>query len=170
MADYDAPEVWLRGPLPDYPGLLEPVAHSYLQSREEVRATLLPMTVEQIVARPGGAASVAFHVRHAMGALDRLLTYARGEQLSELQLDELAREQVDDPSTHIGQRLTSAFDAAIDRALDQLRRTPETSLRDAREVGRGKLPSTVIGLLVHSAEHTQRHIGQAVTTAKIVRA
>jgi len=170
MAESSLPEVWLRGPLPGVPPLLQPVAHSLLQCREEIHATLMPLTVAQIVARPGGAASIGYHVRHAIGSLDRLLTYARGEQLSELQLDALARERDgDDESPHLAQRLVAMYDAAVDRALEQVRATSESTLRDAREVGRGKLPSTVIGLLFHAAEHTQRHAGQAVTTAKIVR-
>jgi DinB family protein len=170
MTEPSLPEVWLRGPLPDVPPLLQPVAHSLLQCREEIRATLMPLTGAQIVARPGGAASVGFHVRHAIGALDRLLTYARGEQLSELQSDALAHERdVGDESPHLGQRLISMYEAAVDRALEQVRNTSESTLREAREVGRGRLPSTVIGLLFHAAEHTQRHAGQAVTTAKVVR-
>jgi hypothetical protein len=57
----------------------------------------------------------------------------------------------------------------IDEALNQLRRTPVESLGAAREVGRAKLPSTVLGLLFHAAEHTSRHVGQLITTLKIVR-
>src|SRR5665213_504851 len=86
------PEVWLRGALPDVPPLLQPVAHGLLQCREEVRATLGPLTVAEMTARPGNAASISFHVRHAVGALDRLLTYARGQQLSGEQLEAVARE------------------------------------------------------------------------------
>ena len=162
------PEAWLRGPVPDIPGLLQPVAHSLLQCREELQATLERLTPEQIWARPAGAASVGFHARHAAGSLDRLFTYARGERLSAEQQAALAAEGQPDPDAGSGERLLAGFSAAIDRALAQLRATGEATLPDARAVGRAQLPTTVIGLLFHGAEHAQRHVGQAVTTAKVV--
>jgi len=162
------PEVWLRGPVPNIAPLLQPVAHSLLQCRAELRVALPPLTPAQIWARPGSAASVGYHARHAVGSLDRLFTYARGEQLSPSQLGTLANEDREDESDGISARLVAEFDAAIERALAQLRATPESTLLESREVGRGRLPSTVIGLLFHAAEHTQRHAGQLVTTAKVV--
>lgn len=162
------PEVWLRGPIPEVAPLLQPAAHSLLQCRAEVRATVPRLTTEEIWARPNGAASVGFHLRHAVGSLDRLLTYARGEQLSQAQRDALAGEAEPDRSEGIGARLVESFDAAVEAALAQLRATPDVSLLDAREVGRARLPSTVIGLLFHAAEHTQRHAGQLATTARVV--
>jgi uncharacterized damage-inducible protein DinB len=164
------PEVWLRGPLPDLAPLLQPVGHSLVQCRNEVRAVLPQLSAEQVWRRPGGAASVGYHARHAVGSLDRLLTYARGEQLSPAQLGALANEARADQDEHVAQSIAAEFDAAVDRALAQLRATDDSTLLDPREVGRGRLPSTVIGLLFHAAEHTQRHVGQLVTTAKIVRA
>lgn len=162
------PEVWLRGQLPDVPKLLQPVAHSLLQSREEVVRVLPQLTPMQIAARPGGVASVGYHVRHAAGSIDRLFTYARGEALSREQLAWLGAENQDDESQGAGARLLSHFDATIERALAQLTGTDETTLLAAREVGRARLASTVLGLLFHAAEHTQRHVGQLVTTARIV--
>lgn len=162
------PEVWLRGPVDDMPAHLQPVAHSLLQCREEVEALLPGMTPDRIWRSDGHAASIGFHVRHAIGSLDRLLTYARGALLSDAQLQVLAQESVTDLDLGADD-LLAAFDAAVTRALDQLRDTREASLLDRRLVGRGQLPSTVIGLLFHAAEHTQRHIGQAVTTARFVR-
>lgn len=162
------PEVWLRGPLPDVPALLQPVAHSLLQSREEIRATLARLDARLVEERPGGAASAGYHVRHAAGSLDRLLTYARGESLTAEQLSALESESHESGSPNAAEQLTALFDSAIERALAQVRATPESTLREARAVGRSKLPSTVIGLLFHAAEHTQRHAGQAMTTAKVV--
>ena len=162
------PEVWLRGPVDDMPAHLQPFAHSLLQCREEVEALLPGMTADRIWRSDGHAASIGFHVRHAIGSLDRLLTYARGALLSDAQLQVLAQESVTDLDLGADD-LLAAFDAAVTRALDQLRDTREASLLDRRLVGRGQLPSTVIGLLFHAAEHTQRHIGQAVTTARFVR-
>jgi hypothetical protein len=150
------------------PPLLQPVAHSLLQCREEVDAKLSALDAAQLVTRPAGAASIAFHLIHAMGSLDRLLTYARGEQLSDAQLAALRAESGVDAATQDGAVLARRFGAAVEEALVQVRATPERELLAAREVGRARLPSTVIGLLFHSAEHTQRHVGQAVTTARIV--
>jgi len=163
------PEVWLRGPVERVPPLLQPVAHSLLQCREEIRAALPGLTEEQLWRRPGGAAAVAYHARHAVGSLDRLFTYARGESLTPAQLAALAAEGRPDEGPRTTDQLLATFDAAVDAALAQLRATDETRLLDARGVGRARLPSTVIGLLFHAAEHTQRHAGQLITTAKIVR-
>ena len=163
------PEVWLRGALPDVAPLLQPVAHSLLQCRLEVRATVPTLSPAELGATPGGAASAGYHVRHAIGSLDRLLTYARGEQLSRDQLAALREEGRIDEREGIQEALVAEFDAAVERALTQLRATDPSTLLEPREVGRARLPSTVLGLLFHAAEHTQRHAGQLVTTAKVVR-
>jgi uncharacterized damage-inducible protein DinB len=163
------PEVWLRGPVAGVPPLLQPVAHGLMQCREEVRATLSPLSAAHLEVSPSGAATVGYHVRHAIGSLDRLLTYARGELLTPTQLDALRRESAAEQG-HDPSQLAALFHAAIERALEQLRGTDEGTLLDVRKVGRAQLPSTVIGLLFHAAEHTQRHVGQMVTTAKIVSA
>jgi len=162
-------EVWLNGPVGGVPPLLQPVAHGLLQCSEEVESLLAGMEPARIWAPANGAASVGFHVRHAMGALDRLFTYARGALLSDAQKQVLAQESAPDPDL-TADDLASAFAAAVTRALDQLRATPESTLTAPRTVGRAQLPSTVIGLLFHAAEHTQRHVGQAVTTKKITGA
>jgi uncharacterized damage-inducible protein DinB len=164
------PEIWLRGPLDGYPALLQPVAHSLLQCREDVNARLAGVSPDRLWTRPNGAASAGYHVRHAAGSLARLLTYARGEQLSAEQMTAFRGEAEADAEPGAAERLLAHFTAAIDSALEQVKRTPESTLLDAREVGRGKLPSTVIGLLFHAAEHTQRHVGQLITTLKIVDA
>jgi hypothetical protein len=162
------PEVWLRGPLAGYPALLQPVAHSLLQCREDVNARLPGLSPEQLWTPAKGAATAGYHVRHAAGSLDRLLTYARGEQLSPEQLSVLRTEAEPDLSEGAADRLLAHYNQTIDRALEQVRRTADSTLTDPREVGRGKLPSTVIGLLCHAAEHTQRHVGQFITTLKIL--
>jgi uncharacterized damage-inducible protein DinB len=145
-----------------------PVAHSLLQSRTELAAAVDGLTGDQLRARPGGAASIAFHLRHVAGSIDRLLTYARGEPLTEAQRDAAKAEGADGPEQDVG-ALLSAVSDAIETALAQLRATPRDSLLEAREVGRARLPSTVLGLLFHVAEHTQRHTGQVIATAKVVR-
>jgi uncharacterized damage-inducible protein DinB len=162
-------EVWLRGRVVEgVPALLQPVAHSLLQCGEEVQRSLAGMTAEQIWHSENAAASIGFHVLHAIGSLDRLFTYARGEMLSDDQRRALTHES--QPNSDVSaEDLRTAFDAAVERALDQLRTTDFTTLTDVRVVGRSKLPSTVVGLLFHAAEHAQRHAGQIVTTKKLGR-
>ena len=164
-------EVWLRGqPVDDVPPLLQPVAHGLLQCGEEIAAIVPRLAADLLWATPSGAASIGFHVRHAAGALDRLFTYARDEALSPAQFALLKGEGEPDWGADVGARLAAGFDAAVSRAIDQLRRTDPATLLDPRVVGRARMPSTVIGLLFHAAEHTQRHVGQIVTTARIVSA
>ncbi|MEN3338447.1 MAG: hypothetical protein V7647_2123 [Acidobacteriota bacterium] len=110
---------------------------------------------------------MGFHVRHAAGSLDRLFTYARGERLSSAQRASLDLEKQADLSPGAALALLAEFDAAVDAALVQLRATTEASLLETRGVGRQQMPSTVLGLLFHAAEHTQRHVGQVVTTLRI---
>jgi len=161
------PEPWLRGPVPGVPALLQPAAHALLQAVEDVRRVVSPLDEGTAMASPGGgAASVAFHVRHAAGSLDRLLTYARGESLSHDQRATLVAEERPEPID--GEGLVALFEAQVERALAQLRATDERTLADTRGVGRAKLPSTVLGLLFHAAEHTQRHVGSVITTARVV--
>src|SRR5215207_2714370 len=115
----NAPEVWLRGPIADIPPLLQPVAHSLLQSREELHGTLATLAPADIWIAPAGAASVGFHARHAAGSLDRLFTYARGEQLNATQKAALAAEGQPDLRPQVVAGLLAEFDAAVERALAQ---------------------------------------------------
>jgi uncharacterized damage-inducible protein DinB len=159
-------EVWLRGPLPDIPPLLQPVAHALLQAREEVVAEMAGFPEERLWERPSGVASVGFHLQHLAGVLDRLFTYAQGKALNETQAQALAAEGV--PDARVSSRdLIAAFQTQVDLSLEQLRATDERTLTDYRPVGRAQLPSTVLGLLVHAAEHTQRHVGQLLVTVRV---
>ena len=162
------PEAWLRGPLPLVPPLLQPVAHALRQAREEVAGYLAGFPAARLAERPLGLASVGFHLRHLTGVLDRTCTYARAEALSEAQLAYLAAET--QPPTHEGAvaELVAAFATQVDQAIAQLIATPEAELPAYRGVGRAQLPSTVIGLLVHAAEHTTRHVGQLLVTVRVV--
>ena len=163
-------EVWLRGPVSGVPPLLQPVAHALLQAREELNAAMYDFPPALLNERPAGVASVGFHLQHLAGVLDRLLTYARQEALSEQQLVDL---QAENPPLAIGPaavtQLVQRFNTGVDAALNQLKITPEASLTEVRGVGRAQVPSTLIGLLVHAAEHTTRHLGQLLVTAKWVR-
>jgi uncharacterized damage-inducible protein DinB len=162
-------EAWLSGPIDGIDGYLMPAAHAFVQARAELAAACGGLGAVELQARPGGAASLAFHLRHVAGSTDRLLTYARGEALSVSQRAAAKDEEAAAVTTDAGP-LLGALSVAIDSALQQLRLTPRESLLDARAVGRAGLPSTVIGLLFHAAEHAQRHAGQAIVTARVVRA
>jgi uncharacterized damage-inducible protein DinB len=161
-------EVWLRGPVRGVDPLLMPVAHTLIQVAEDAPRIAAGLSPEDLRRRPGGVASVAFHLRHIAGSIDRLRTYARGESLSEAQLA-AARAEAEDETRPSGPALVANVQKAIDGALEQIRSTSSKSLPEGRKVGRAGLPSTVGGLLFHCAEHALRHSGQALTTAAIVR-
>jgi hypothetical protein len=162
------PEVWLRGPLPDVAPPLQPVAHALLQVIEDVERALDGLSPEQIWSRPGRAASAGFHARHLVGSLDRLLTYARGDALSPAQRAWLSTEAEPGTPPADGPALVAEIRGAVMQALAQVRATPVETLADVRGVGRAQLPTTVLGLLVHAAEHSARHAGQMITTALVV--
>ena len=162
-------EAWQRGPVPGFEPLLMPVVHALIQAREDLERLIISVPPEHVWRRPGGAASIGFHVRHAGGALDRLFTYARGEALSNEQRAALKSEgEPGDPPAKLS-TLVDDVNRIIDVAMEQLRVTPRESLIEDRKVGRAGLPATVLGLLFHAAEHTTRHVGQAITTALIQR-
>jgi uncharacterized damage-inducible protein DinB len=169
VAPPTAPEPWLRGPVAGVPPLLMPAVHALMQVMEDVPRAAAALTVEELWARPGGAASVGFHLRHLAGSTDRLLTYARGESLSGAQLAALGAEGHPGEPPAAADRLVDEALAVLRGATDLLRSVPVESLLEPRGVGRAQLPSTVLGLLFHTAEHAQRHAGQIVTTARIVR-
>jgi len=168
MSTTTQPEAWMRGPIEGIDPMLMPVAHALVQAREDLGELVASVRDEHVWQRPGGAASIGFHVRHLGGALDRLFTYARGERLSDAQKAAVRGEgEPGDPPASLADLVRDA-QAQIDRALEQLRRTPRTQLLDFRGVGREQLPSNVLGLLFHAAEHSTRHAGQLISTAKIL--
>jgi uncharacterized damage-inducible protein DinB len=162
------PEHWLRGPVPGVPIALQPVAHALLQSVEEAGSAVEVLDARRLWVTPAGAASAGYHLLHMANSLDRLLTYARGESLSQQQRADLAVEQDPAPDT-TAHELLERLRAATRHALAQLRSTSEDELDAPRAVGRLKHPSTVRGLLYHAGEHTTRHAGQISTTAILLR-
>lgn len=170
-------EFWLRGPVPGIPPLLQPAAHALLQAREEINTLMAGFPDDLLWEQPARVASVGFHLRHLTGVLDRLLTYARGQQLTEGQLEYLGMEGKPWGPAGLGggelmdtvEGLVGLFNVQIERALEQISGTSEESLTSVREVGRGRIASTVGGLLFHAAEHTQRHTGQLLVTVRILR-
>ncbi len=160
-------EWWQRGPVDGVPAVLQPVAHIVLQVGETVHELVEPLTEAEWNARPANVASIAFHVRHIVGVLDRLFTYARGAGLSEAQFVALRGEGAPIARGDVA-ALLAQLDAQIASSMAELRATDPAILGDFRGVGRAQLPSTVIGCLVHGAEHSMRHVGQLSVTARIV--
>ncbi len=164
----EQPEVWLRGPVSNIPSLLQPVAHAIMQSLEEVEKLMKEFPEDKLWGRPAGVASPGFHLQHLTGVLDRLFTYARGEGLSQDQFDYL-RQEGSAPSDPITvSDLLENFREQVEKSLRQLEQTDEASLLRPIGVGRKKLPSNVLGLLFHAAEHTQRHTGQLLVTVRVL--
>ncbi|WP_428329541.1 DinB family protein [Mucilaginibacter sp.] len=162
------PEVWLRGPLNDMPVLVQPVAHALLQAREEINTLMQGFPEGLLWEKVAGMASPGFHLQHLAGVINRLFTYAKGEQLSRQQLLLLAAEGKPPVDEYNIDTVLQVFNEQVDDALLQLRSVDETGLKTTRGVGRDKLPSTVIGLYVHAAEHTMRHTGQLLVTVKVL--
>ena len=160
-------EYWLKGPIKGIPDLLQPVAHALLQVQKELHEVLTNFDQERLWERPRNVASVGFHLNHLVGVLDRLFTYANNGNLSNEQMSFLKNETVE--NHEIGVRdLLQAFDLQVEKALIQLKKTNPETLAEIRYVGRKMIPSNVIGLLFHAAEHTTRHFGQLMITVKLL--
>ena len=160
-------EAWLSGSLEGIAPILMPVAHALIQAASDIEQAGKDLTSEEIWTKPHGAPSFAFHLRHIAGSIDRLLTYAKGGKLNSEQFAELDAEAKFD-ETIDARSLVQTTSECIEEAVEFLRFVDLESLFEKRVVGRKELPTNVFGLLFHIAEHTQRHIGQAITTAKIV--
>jgi uncharacterized damage-inducible protein DinB len=181
----ELPEPWLRGPIPDVHPLIAPILYAFEQAREDLARYTEGLDAHQIWATPHGLGSLGFHIRHIAGSTSRLMTYLEGKQLSESQMAALreetsagyTREQQAAGYTREQQaagatrrELLADLDAAFREAERVVRSFDPARLAEPREVGRKRLPTTVIGLLAHIAEHTQRHVGQAISAAKLARA
>ncbi len=156
-------EPWLRGTTPHPDPVIRALFHSFEQVREDLYHWTDGLTEEQVWASPCGLAPLGFQLKHMAGSVDRLTTYARAEQLRPAQLEFLQQEKTPDASL--------ADLLLIDRTLTDTEAWVRTvkNLEELREVGRQKLPTTVGGLIVHLAEHTQRHLGQAILTCKLLK-
>ena len=161
-------EWWQRGPIDGVPAVLQPVAHILLQVRESVGEMVVGLSEDEWNRRPAGVASAAFHVRHITGVIDRLFTYARGQALSPGQLAAITFEGAPLAIAEVAGAL-DALSKRVDAAIAELTTVDVTTLGQFRGVGRAQLPSTVIGCLVHGAEHATRHVGQLSVTIRVVR-
>jgi uncharacterized damage-inducible protein DinB len=161
------PEPWLRGTLAELPAVPRAALHAMELATEDLQKWCGQLTDEQLNARPAGSASVAFHLRHIAGSVDRLLTYAENRPLSEQQLSFLKNELEGKVTVTEALRL---LDQTFQTAASRIRMLGAQNLEEPRTVGKKQLPTTLGGLLVHIADHTQRHVGQAIVTARIVAA
>jgi uncharacterized damage-inducible protein DinB len=167
MMSSDLPEPWLRGTLADLPFAQRSAIHALQLGREDLEKWCGELSDEELNARPGGIEPVAFHVRHIARSIDRLLSYAEGKALGENQFDAL-RKELDSGATR--REIFSDLTETLARAEGRIRAMDAGKLEETRWVGRRQLETTLGSLLVHVAEHTQRHVGEAIITAKIVRA
>jgi len=158
-------EPWLRGTLADLEPVRRAVLHALELALEDAERWAGGLSEEQMFARPVGLPPVAFQLRHMARSQDRLLTYAEGGILSEAQMAAL-RSEMDGAGT--AAEVMEEFRAGVRRAMERVRAAAPENFGEVRGVGRAGLPSTVVGLLIHCAEHTQRHVGQMVTTVKVV--
>jgi uncharacterized damage-inducible protein DinB len=164
----DKKEVWQRGPIENIPSLLQPVAHALLQAREELHNMMSDFPEKLLWERPAGVASPAFHLQHLTGVLDRLFTYARKESLTPVQLHALKIEGDEQNTSSSMKELIEMFNKQVDVSIDELSKVNVDTLPEIRTIGRKLIPTTLIGLYVHAAEHTMRHIGQLLVTVRVL--
>ena len=165
MAEQILPEPWLRGTLSELPSVHRGVLHAMELAGEDLQRWCGQLTDKQLNQRPAQIAPVSFHFRHIARSLDRLLTYAEGDSLTEKQLAAL-RAEMEPGATR--DELFAELSFALSTSATRIRAFSHADLEALRSVGRNRLPTTLGGLLVHIADHTQRHVGQAIATAKIV--
>ena len=161
-------EAWQRGPIDGVSPQLQPAAHAFMHAREDLARILPAIDSDMLWHAPGDAASIGWHLLHLSGSTGRLLSYARGEALTEAQWAWLEREK--QPPVDLGlDQLMRHVEDTFDAAIAQLRGTRDDELDEIRGVGRARLPVTVRGLLFHAGEHASRHAGQVITTIRLLR-
>src|SRR5258706_2657823 len=160
------PEPWLRGTLTEVDPALRAVLHALELAKEDLEKWCGDLSDEELNARPGGLEPVAFHLRHIARSLDRLLTYAENQPLNPEQMTAMQQEMGPNGT---GKILLAEVNQSLDSAAERIRAFAPERFAEPRGVGRNQLPTTVAGLIIHVADHTQRHVGQAVTTAKLLK-
>lgn len=160
-------EPWLRGTHADVPAVGRAVLHTLDLTLDDITKWTEGLTDAEVHVTPLGLPSVAFHLRHIARSVDRLLTYAEGGQLSAEQLAALRSEQSGEETLAA---LIAEVEISFSNAAERVRVLATADFNTARGVGRKQLPTTIGGALIHVADHTQRHAGQVVTTAKVLKA
>lgn len=167
-AEEKQPEVWMRGPIPQVPILLQPVAHAILQVNEDIQKIDSDKYDKQLWIKPYGMASIGFHLQHIAGVIDRLMTYSRGETLNENQFDALSQEGQRNDNLCL-EDLKANVERTVEDFIESLKNVNPDSLGEERFLGRKRIPTTQIGLLFHAAEHAQRHYGQLLVTLNLLQ-
>jgi len=163
-------EPWLRGTHTDVPAAGRAVLHALELALDDLTKWTAGLTDAEVHASPLGLTPIAFHLRHIAGSVDRILTYAEGEQLSPEQLAALKAESVDEGKQESLAELLAAVEVAFSDAAERVRVLATANLDTPRAVGRKQLPTSIGGAMIHVADHTMRHVGQVVTTAGVLRA
>ena len=159
-------EPWLRGTHRDIPAAGRAVLHALELAFDDLAKWTAGLTDDEVHAEPFGLTSIAVQLRHIAGSVDRILTYAEGSQLS---ADQLAALKAESSGSEPLAELMGRVKASLDRAAARVRALAGGDLEAPRSVGRKELPTSLGGALIHVADHTQRHVGQVVTTAKVLR-
>jgi uncharacterized damage-inducible protein DinB len=167
-----SPEPWLSGSHKDVPAVARAVLHALELALHDIRKWTDGLSDAEIHSQSLGLTSIAFHLRHVARSTDRILTYAEGNQLSAQQLALLKSEQ---PGPEHDKReplaaLLAEVERSFTNAAARIRTLAHADFNTPRTVGRKQLPTTIGGALIHVADHTQRHTGQIVTTAKVLKA
>jgi uncharacterized damage-inducible protein DinB len=160
-------EPWLRGTLTELPPVQRACVHALQLAGDDIQRWCGTVSDPEMNARPSDLPPIAFHLRHIARSIDRLLTYAEGRQLDAEQIAALKAEM---DGGALAEKVLNDVMQGIERGIERVKAFATESLDEARSVGKLKLPTTVAGLLIHTAEHTQRHVGQAITTARLVMA
>jgi len=163
-------EPWLRGTHADVPAVGRAVLHALDLSLDDLTrwtGGLEGLSDAEVHAQPLGLPSIAFHLRHIARSVDRLLSYAEGNQLTAEQLTSLKAEQSGEETLAA---LLAEVETSFSNAADRIGVLATADFNTFRGVGRKQLPTSIGGALIHVADHTQRHTGQVVTTAKVVKA
>lgn len=159
------PEPWLRGILPGIDPVIEHLLRASEQIREDIGRAISNLSIEQLWARPNGMTSAGFHAKHLAGSTERLCTYLEGKPLNSAQLTALMEESHGQESAL---ELLAAVNEALTRYEHLVRALTPEHFGEVREIGRKRLRTTAISLAIHIAEHGQRHVGQAISAAKLV--
>lgn len=160
-------EPWMSGSYAEVNPLLRPLLHAFDHALLDLEHWTADLTPEQLWATPFNLGSVGFHLRHITGSTDRLFSYAEGHALSEAQLQTLKSEMIPGPTR---EELLNSMRQTFQSIAQIVRNIDPASLSEPRFIGRKRLPTTLHSLLVHIAEHTMRHVGQAITTARVLKA
>jgi uncharacterized damage-inducible protein DinB len=171
MSTSSAPyiEPWLRGTYADVPAAGRAVLHALELALDDLTKWTAGLSDAEVHAQPLGLTPIAFHLRHIARSTDRILSYAEGEQLSAEQLALLKSEQGSESKQESLAELIAEVEVAFTDAAERIRVLATANLDTPRFVGRKQLPTSIGGAMIHVADHTQRHVGQVVTTAKVIK-